>query len=144
MNVLHTLSDVQQIQLPRYDDENGELVVMEECGHVPFRIARVFTVRAPLNAVRGTHAHRRCAQFLICVSGAIEVICDDGSETRVVVLDRPGLGLLVPPSIWAEEIYRQKNSVLVGLCDRTYEPDDYIRDYADFKAFRALPDYRSE
>jgi dTDP-4-dehydrorhamnose 3,5-epimerase-like enzyme len=136
-NDLHALSDLQRVELPLHGAENGELVVMEGLSHVPFRIARVFTVRAHLDAVRGMHAHRSCTQFLVCASGAIEVICDDGDETRAVVLDRPGLGLLIPPSIWAEEIYRQMDSVLVVLCDRNYEADDYIRDYADFKAYRA-------
>lgn len=135
---LRFLSEVQQVELPLYGAENGELVVMEGLGHVPFRIARVFTVRAPMDAVRGMHAHRRCAQFLVCVSGSIEVVCDAGDEKRQVLLDRPGLGLLIPPSIWATEIYRQADSVLVVLCDRNYEAEDYIRDYDEFLAYRAI------
>lgn len=134
---LHFLPEVQRVELPCYEAENGELVVMEGVTHVPFQIARVFSVCAPLGAVRGMHAHRSCAQFLVCVSGAIEVVCDDGNERREIVLDRPGFGLLVPPSIWAEEIYHQADSVMVVLCDRKYEAEDYIRGYDEFKAFRA-------
>lgn len=135
---LRFLSEVEQVELPLYGAENGELVVMEGLAHVPFRIARVFTVRAPMDAVRGMHAHRRCAQFLVCVSGSIEVVCDAGGEKLKVLLDRPGLGLLIPPSIWATEIYRQADSVLVVLCDRNYEAEDYIRDYDEFLAYRAI------
>jgi dTDP-4-dehydrorhamnose 3,5-epimerase-like enzyme len=134
---LHFLPEVQRAELPCYEAENGELVVMEEATHVPFKIARVFSVCAPLGAVRGMHAHRSCAQFLVCVSGAIEVVCDDGNERQEIALDRPGLALLVPPSIWAEEIYRERGSVMVVLCDRKYEAEDYIRDYDEFKSFRA-------
>ena len=136
-NGLYALSDLLQVDLLCHGAENGELVVMEALNQVPFRIARVFTVRAPLDAVRGMHAHRRCAQFLVCVRGAIEVVCDDGNETRTIVLERSDLGLLVPPSIWAQEVYRQEDSVLVVLCDRSYEAEDYIRGYDEFKAFRA-------
>jgi len=32
--------------------------------------------------------------------------------------------------------FRQPSSVLVVLCDRLYEEHDYIRDYAEFLAFR--------
>jgi hypothetical protein len=135
---LRSLADVQRIELPLHEAENGELVVMEGLSHVPFQIARAFTVRAPVDAVRGMHAHRCCAQFLVCVSGEIEVVCDTGNEQQAVVLDRPGLGLLIPPSIWATEIYRRADSVLVVLCDRKYEADDYIRDYDAFKAFRGV------
>ena len=133
---LSMLSDLRQIDLPRYVADNGELVVMESLAHVPFQIARIFTVRAPLEAVRGRHAHRRCSQFLACVSGAVEVECNDGHGIRRFMLDRPGKALLVPPAIWATEIYHQEDSLLVVLCDRGYEPDDYIRDYAEFKAYR--------
>lgn len=135
--VLRNLTDLRLVELPQYAEENGELVVMEALRHVPFSIARAFTVRASLDAVRGRHAHRRCAQFLVCVSGAVEVICEDGVGKRAVVLDRPNLGLMVPPSIWVTVLYRRMDSVLLVLCDRNYEPEDYIRDHADFEAFRA-------
>jgi hypothetical protein len=46
------------------------------------------------------------------------------------------LGLLVPPGIWAEEIYEKPHSVLAVLCDRPYEEGDYIRDFEEFKAYR--------
>ena len=45
------------------------------------------------------------------------------------------MGLLVPPGIWASEKYVDNAAVLMVLCDRGYEADDYIRDYNDFKNF---------
>jgi hypothetical protein len=75
---------------------------------------------------------------MMCVNGAIEVTCDDGETKRRLVLDRPNLGLLVPPSIWATETYREAGSVLVVACDRPYEEDDYLRDYDEFRRYRAL------
>jgi hypothetical protein len=130
------IGHVRVLDLPRHSQTDGELVVATSGECVPFPIARLFTIKAPLGAERGKHAHRRCSQFMICVHGALEIICDDSSERRTFVLDRGNLALVVPPTIWCTVVYRQAASVLAVLCDRPYEADDYIRDYAQFLAFR--------
>ena len=116
-----------------YGNSNGTLSVYE-CGkQVPFDIRRVFTVSARKNDVRGNHAHKKCTQLLVCISGKILVSCDDGSVSTQYLLDNMSMGLLVPPGIWASEEYVDNAAVLMVLCDRGYEADDYIRDYNDFK-----------
>ena len=129
----HSLSSVKLINLPYDFAENGDLTVMEGMIHIPFSIARVFVVRASAGSIRGDHAHKACTQFLTCPFGVVEVRCDDGNNTAVFILDKPEIGLLIPPSIWARQSYMQANSVLTVLCDRPYESLDYIRDYENFK-----------
>jgi len=107
---------------------------------VPFSIARVFTVCANKGAVRGDHAHYRCTQLLVCLSGTILVTCFDGRLTETAFLESNGRGILIPPGIWATQEYQKDNSVMMVLCDRGYEPEDYIRDsrkFVDFKLGRA-------
>ena len=133
---LYSISAVTLIKLPHHFADNGDLVVMEGLTHVPFSIARVFVVRAPASAIRGQHAHKACTQFLTCPIGSVEVRCDDGRATATYVLDHPNVGLLVPPSIWAQETYQAPGSILTVLCDRPYEAHDYIRDYGEFKVYR--------
>ncbi|EMY76157.1 WxcM-like domain protein [Leptospira weilii serovar Ranarum str. ICFT] len=41
-------------------------------------------------------------------------------------------GLLIPPGIWSTQQYLNINSVLLVLCDRGYEAEDYIRNYDKF------------
>ncbi len=132
-----TMKDVKYLKLPSYPAENGELVVMEGVSDVPFSIARVFVVRASKGDVRGEHAHKLCSQLLICSSGKIDVSIDDGHEISKFSLDRPDIGLFLPPGIWAVENYLEDNSVLVVLCDRPYELNDYIREYDLFKEYRS-------
>lgn len=134
--MLYPISSISHIELPHHFAENGDLVVIEGLTHVPFAIARVFVVLAPAGAIRGQHAHKACRQFLVCPVGSIEVRCDDGDIAATYILDRPNVGLLVPPGIWAQQTYLVFGSVLTVLCDRPYEPYDYIRDYDDFKAYR--------
>ena len=118
-----------------YGNSDGTLSVYE-CGkQVPFDIRRVFTVSARKNDVRGNHAHKKCTQLLVCISGKILVSCDDGSVSTQYLLDNMSMGLLVPPGIWTSEEYVDNAAVLMVLCDRGYEADDYIRDYNDFKNF---------
>ena len=131
-----TVSDVQLVELQHYFEANGDLIVMERADKVPFAVERVFVVRAPLGAVRGQHAHRRCAQFLVCTNGSIEVVCDDGTSTATYLLNRPELALMLPPTIWSQQTYQRTDSVLTVLCNRPYEAADYIRDYAEFLDYR--------
>jgi dTDP-4-dehydrorhamnose 3,5-epimerase-like enzyme len=133
---LFDLSHVRTIDLPKHSRADGEVVVAEAAAQVPFRIERMFALVAPVGAKRGHHAHRLCSQFMICVSGAVGVICEDGSKQKAFTLDRRDLALLVPPGLWNTVEFRQDGSVLVVLCDRVYEAHDYIRDYSEFLSFR--------
>ena len=131
-----SVADVRIIELPSHKREDGELVVMEEGKALPYAAARVFTVRATENAVRGRHAHKRCNQFFVCVHGIIDVECDDGANKARFLLDAGNKALFVPASIWASETYKARDSILAVLCDRVYEEDDYLRDYEQFLAWR--------
>ena len=135
--MIATIADVRLIELQHHASPTGELVVMQGGEAVPFQIARVFFVHAHAGAVRGMHAHKLCSQFMLACAGRIEVTCDDGMRTERFLLAGRRAGLLVPPGIWAEEKYMDDTAGLAVLCDRPYEVDDYIRDYAQFKAFRA-------
>lgn len=133
---LASIDHIKIIELPKHYENNGSLVVMEGSKNVPFPIARVFVVQAPIGATRGRHAHRRCVQFLICSAGCIEVFCEDGAGQVSFTLDRPDIGLLIPAGIWAQQTYKAANSLLTVLCDFPYEAEDYIRDYDHFLDYR--------
>lgn len=129
-------AEARLIELPRHARTDGEVIVAEAAAQVPFRIERMFALAAPAGAKRGRHAHRRCSQFMICVSGAVDVVCEDGRSKSTFTLDRRNAALLVPPGLWNTVVFRRSESVLVVLCDRVYEAEDYIRDYAEFLSFR--------
>ena len=126
------VSDIEKVKLlklPHFFEDNGDLIVMENTTNIPFKILRVFVVRAPKNATRGQHAHLKCTQFLTCPSGTVQVHCDDGINKKTFILDHPSMGLLIPPGIWAQQDYLLDNSILTVLCDRVYEAADYFREY---------------
>lgn len=127
---------VKLLEFPIFEEDNGELAVFEESfSAIPFSIKRIFNVRSEKGSVRGKHAHRLCSQLLVCSNGSIEVTCDDSIDKEIFILDKPNYGLLVSPGIWAEQKYLESNTSMTVICDRSYEIEDYISDYVDFRVF---------
>lgn len=121
------------LPIPGATDMRGDLSVIDWQSGFPFEVRRVFyTYRIPSHQVRGEHAHKRCHQFLICVSGSLRVIADDGQHREEFVLDTPKVGLYLPPLTWGVQYKHSEDCVLLVLASHAYEPDDYIRNYSDF------------
>ncbi len=138
---LPNLTEVKTIAFRAMSAPDRMLVPFEAGADVPFPIRRVFTINADkAGLVGGRHAHRRCSQLLVCLSGACDVVSRiDGSDrVRVDRLDRADRGLLIPPGIWAEQHYRDDRTVLMVLCDQGYDAADYIRDFDQFERYRGL------
>jgi UDP-2-acetamido-3-amino-2,3-dideoxy-glucuronate N-acetyltransferase len=116
-------------------DLRGSLVAGESPGHLPFEPRRYFVVfDVPGKDVRGEHAHRTCHQFLVCARGSLSVVVDDGRKREEIALDRPDVGLYVPPMTWAVQFKYSPDALLLVLASDPYDPDDYIRDYDEFLA----------
>lgn len=125
--------DCSLCELNKMHDPEGNLTFIYENEHVPFPINRVFySYDIPGGEDRGAHAHKRCHQFLIAASGSFEVVLDDGTNKRTVLLNRPFWGLHVPPGIWASEQGFSSGSICLVLASEEYDEDDYIRDYDDY------------
>ena len=122
-------------QLPAHEDLRGNLTFGEAGRHVPFPVKRYFlTFDVASQEVRGEHAHRRLHQFLVCVHGRAHIVADNGRRQAEFVLDRPHLGIHIPPMIWSVQYRFSGDAALLGLCSEYYDPEDYIRDYATFLA----------
>jgi hypothetical protein len=121
------------VELPRHQNIAGNLSVAENSVNIPFSVSRVFYIYdIPGGEDRGAHAHRKCHQFLIAVSGSFDVELDDGINKRTVSLNRPYYGLHVPPGIWAAEKNFSSGAVCLVLASHKYDESDYIRNYSDF------------
>ncbi|MBN3753908.1 WxcM-like domain-containing protein [Paraburkholderia sp. Tr-20389] len=129
------LSDCKIIDLPKIADPRGNLTFMEGQRHVPFDIKRVFYLYdIPTGESRGAHAHKELHQFLICLSGSFDVALDDGTDKKIVHLNRPWHGLHIPPMIWAAELNFDPGSVCLVLASMPFNESDYYRDYDQFLA----------
>lgn len=137
------MSSVKGVEL-RYtnhaQDLRGSLVAVNHGIDLPFRARRSFAVfGVPTKDVRGEHAHKVCQQFLVCVSGSVNCVVDDGRERDEFVLDHPRVGLLMPAMVWGTQYNYSSDAVLLVYASHEYDPDDYIRDYDDFLALAHRP-----
>ena len=121
-----------------FADLRGQLSVGHFMDEVPFEPRRFFLVyEVPSKYVRGEHAHRVCQQFLICVSGSLSLMLDDGTVREEVLLNRPDVGVYIPPMIWTSQYNYSSDAALLAFASEKYDPADYIRDYDEFVSARA-------
>lgn len=115
-------------------DERGNLVVIEGEGmDIPFDIKRVFYIYGSDDTVvRGQHANRETEFLLVNVGGSSKVRVDNGKESEVIVLDKPGMGLYLPPMLWKDMYDFSPDSILLVLASRHYDGNEYIRDYQEY------------
>lgn len=131
------------IKLDSHQNEtNSRLTTFSINKSLPFDVKRVFYVDSKIkNEIRGNHCHKKCWQFLISLSGTIEVECDDGKKSRTYLLESNNLGLLIPPLIWSNQIYKDMNNILLVFASHEYDPKDYIHDYDEFKKYLILNNF---
>ncbi|VVO02208.1 UDP-3-O-(3-hydroxymyristoyl)glucosamine N-acyltransferase [Pseudomonas fluorescens] len=114
-------------------DLRGSLSVGEFEREIPFTPKRYFLVYdVPTADTRGEHAHHQCHQFLIAVRGSIRVVVDDGVTREEITLDRPNMGLYLPPKTWGIQYKYSADAMLLVFASDYYDADDYIRDYGEF------------
>lgn len=117
----------------RVVDARGCLTVGEVDQELPFKPSRYFIVfDVPSSELRGEHAHKACHQFLICAHGSCRILLDDGSHRSEVTLDRPDVGVHMPPMIWGTQYRYSKDAVLLVFASHPYDGADYLRTYDDF------------
>lgn len=122
-------------RLPRFADLRGALSVGEFARDLPFAPQRYFLVfDVPSVETRGEHAHRRCHQFLLCVSGSVRVLADDGHRRAEFTLDSPDLGIHLPPMTWGTQYRYSPDAVLLVFASEPYDAAEYVRTYDEFKS----------
>ena len=91
-----------------HGDDRGQLVALEEFKDIPFRIKRVYYMYDTV---------------------------DDGTDTKIVPLEKPYEGLYIANNIWREMYDFSPDAVLMVLASEVYDESDYIRDYDEFLEF---------
>ncbi len=112
----------------------GYISVAQANLYSPFEIKRVFwTYFTPESIIRGRHAHYKTEQILIAVAGRIVVNTElpDG-EISTFVLDKPSVGVYIPPQAWHTMNYSH-TAVQLALASTDYDEKDYIRNYEVFR-----------
>lgn len=128
-----TVEDVKLIELPRFLDARGNLSFVEQLNHIPFEIKRTYWIYdVPGGENRGGHAFIKNQEFIVALSGAFDVVVDDGTNKIRIALNRSYYGLYVPAGLWREIINFSTNSLALEFGSEHYSEEDYIRKYDEF------------
>ena len=131
----NSVDDCKIVDIRKFSDSRGYLSVVEGGLDVPFEIKRIYYLYLVPEAARGAHAHKQLQQLMVATSGSVHVTLDDGQNKKTFVLDKPWEGLFVAPGLWRTLEHFSGGAVCMVLASEKYDPDDYIRDYDEFKEF---------
>ena len=128
-----TVEDVRIIELPKFLDARGNLSFAEQNNHIPFAIKRTYWIYdVPGGEDRGGHAFKENQEVVIALSGAFDVVVDDGKCKKTFTLNRSYYGLYIPKGLWRTMENFSTNSFALEFGSMHYDAADYIRDYDEF------------
>ena len=132
-----TVYDCFVLPLNKIHNRAGNITIMESQKNLPFDIKRIYYLYdIPGGESRGGHAHKNLYQLIIAVSGAFDVLLDDGNNKKIVSLNRPDYGLVIVPGIWRALFEFSSGAICLVLASEKYDENDYIRNYSDFIMFK--------
>ena len=129
------MDGVKIIELLKIEDPRGNLTFFEDYNQIPFKIERVFwTYDVPGGQTRGGHAYYKQNEFIIALSGSFDVVITrpDGKK-ETYSLNRSYYGIFLPAQTWRHLDNFSTNSLSLHASDMEYKPEDYIRDFDEYK-----------
>ena len=127
------INDCRLVSLPKILDARGNLSFVEQLNHIPFEIKRTYWIYdVPGGEDRGGHAFRKNQEVVIALSGAFDVVVDDGENKKTFALNRSYYGLYIPKGLWRTMENFSTNSFALEFGSVEYSAEDYIRDYDEF------------
>jgi UDP-2-acetamido-3-amino-2,3-dideoxy-glucuronate N-acetyltransferase len=131
------LTEACLITIPGYQDDRGVVSVVDWENSLPFVPKRFYYIRNANDAVRrGNHAHWREGEVILALSGSFTVLADDGQRRREFQLDRPCVGLYIPPMTWHELYGFSADAICAVFASERFDPLDYCHDYEKFLSAR--------
>lgn len=133
-----TISDCKIIELPKFLDARGNLSFAEQLNHIPFEIKRTYWIYdVPGGEERGGHAFKGNQEFIVALSGAFDVVVDDGEHKKKFTLNRSYYGLYIPQGLWRTMENFSTNSLAMEFGSMHYDVSDYIYEYDEYLRYRA-------
>ena len=132
-----TVKDARIIKLPKFLDARGNLSFAEQNNHIPFEIKRTYWIYdVPGGEDRGGHAFRENQEVVIALSGAFDVVVDDGTTKKTFTLNRSYYGLYIPKGLWRTIENFSTNAFALEFGSIPYSVEDYVYDYDEFKQMK--------
>ena len=120
-------------RLKTFTDSRGSLTIAEVGIDVPFNIQRVYWIHSvPPGEERGKHSNKVSWEYVVAVSGSVEITLENRSGRQTYLLDSKDKGLIIPPDTWDEIRNFSPDAVLLVLASHRYDESTYIHSYEEF------------
>ena len=130
------MKKIKKIKIKSFESVSGKLIPISFDKTFPFKIKRIFFLYAKKNRVRGDHAHKKCSQLFMTISGKIRLDIKTPIYKKSILISKNSkYAVLVPPKYWCSVKFLNKNSVLLVMTDRYYEFNEYIKNFDEFKKY---------
>ena len=121
------------INVPFFPGKKASLYYFEPKIFKMKSIKRIFYINGNKNVKRGSHAHKKCNQVLICQKGKVRVNCTySNKDKKSFLLKSCKTALFINKMTWTDIEYLENETIISVICDRKYEVHDYIHDYEKF------------
>ena len=119
--------------------ERGNLTYIEKDLHIPFEIKKTSWIyRVPGDIVIKGYAYKNQENFIITLSGSLDVLLDNGRDRKSFHLNAANKGLYVPAGKWIQMGNFSTNAMVIILGSTANDKDDIIREYEEFLKIKNL------
>ena len=126
----------KHFKFKKFMKKSGMLIPIELNKKFPIKIKRIFIIYGKKNFIRADHAHKKCSQLFMAVSGKMILnVKTPYSKKRFIIGKDSKYAILVPPKYWCSVKFIKKNSILMVMNDRYYEFNDYLETFDEYKKY---------
>ena len=130
------MKKIRKIKIDSFKSFSGKLIPITFNKKFPFPIKRIFFIHGLKNKIRGDHAHKKCSQLFMAVSGKMILnIKTPYLKKRFLIEKNSKYAILVPPKYWCSVKFVKKNSIIMVMNDRYYKFNDYLETFDDYKKY---------
>ena len=130
------MKKIKKIKIKSFVNSTGRLIPLTFNKKFPIKKKRIFFLYGKKRQIRGEHAHKKCSQLFLPISGKfILSIKTPDSEKQIILNHKNKTAILVPPKYWCGVKFLTKDSVIMVVCDKEYDFNDYLEDFDEYKAY---------
>lgn len=130
------MKKIKKFKIKTYLAKTGKLIPINFNKQFPIQVKRIFFLYGKKNKIRGNHAHKKCSQLFFLISGKVILnVTTPYSKKKIVLEKLSKSAVLIPPKYWCTVEFIKKNSILMVVCDKYYNVNDYLRTFKDYKKY---------
>ena len=130
------MKKIRKFKIKSFYKSTGKLIPLSFNKRFPLKVKRIFFLYGKKNKIRGDHAHKKCSQFFLPITGkAVLNIRTLNTKKSIKLSQSTNTAILVPPKYWCSLKFLKKNSVVMVTCDKLYDYKDYLHTFKDYKKY---------